>query len=104
ERHPECAVAFSRVRRFGQDEESLTPVIIGEDDDETLTPIVIPENQAMPVLWHLLRGNLVPQSTVITRRSTLEENGGYDASRSLAEDYELWLRLSQSHPFVCTHV
>src|SRR4029450_6632022 len=47
--------------------------------------------------------NLVPQSTVIARRLMLEKVGGYDASRPLAEDYDLWLRLSRSHPFVCTH-
>jgi cellulose synthase/poly-beta-1,6-N-acetylglucosamine synthase-like glycosyltransferase len=102
ERHTECAVAFSRVRRFRQDDASL--INASSDVETSVMPIVIPEDRPTPVLWHMLKCNLVPQSTVIARRSILKESGGYNASRFLAEDYELWLRLSQSHPFVCTHM
>jgi glycosyltransferase involved in cell wall biosynthesis len=90
ERHPESAVAFSRVRHFG-------------DGEESLTPIAIPEDETTPALWHLLYGNIVPQSTAIARRSTLVSHGGYDASLSRAEDYELWLRLARTQSFVCIH-
>lgn len=90
ERHPDCAVAFSRIRRFGDAEESLSPVYITEDF-------------ATPLLWLLIRENIVLQSTAVVRRSVLLEHGGYDESRWHSEDYELWLRLAQSYPFVCSN-
>jgi GT2 family glycosyltransferase len=104
ERHAECAVAFSRARLFTHDDASPTLDIVSENDSARwATAIVIPEDQPTSMQRHLLQSNLVPQSTAIVRRSILEQRGGYDASRLLAEDYELWLRLSRSHPFVCTH-
>ena len=90
EEHPECAVAFSRIHRFGAGEESVSPVFLAAD-----TPT--------PALWHLLRDNIVPQSAVAVRRSMFAEHGGYDESRRHSEDYELWLRLARHAPFVCTN-
>ena len=90
ERHPECAVAFSRIRRF-------------DATDESLSPPYLPEEVATPLLWHLFTDNVVPQSTAVVRRAVLLQNGGYDESRRHSEDYELWLRLAQHHLFVCTH-
>jgi glycosyltransferase involved in cell wall biosynthesis len=90
ERHPECAVAFSRIRRF-------------DATGETLSPAYLQENVATPLLWHLFRDNVVPQSTAVVRRAILLQHGGYDESRRHSEDYELWLRLAHDHTFVCTH-
>jgi glycosyltransferase involved in cell wall biosynthesis len=90
ERHSDCAVAFSRIRRFDQTEESLSPVYLTEEF-------------ATPVLWHLIKDNIVPQSTAVVRRAILLQHGGYDESRWHSEDYELWLRLAQHHLFVCTN-
>jgi glycosyltransferase involved in cell wall biosynthesis len=90
ERHSDCAVAFSRIRRFDQAEESLSRIYLTEDF-------------ATPILWHLIKDNIVPQSTAVVRRAILLQHGGYDESRWHSEDYELWLRLSQHHLFVCTN-
>ena len=90
EHHPECAVAFSRIHRFGTGEESVSPVFLAAD-----TPT--------PSLWHLLRDNIVPQSAVAVRRSVFLEHGGYDEARRHSEDYELWLRLARHAPFVSTN-
>jgi hypothetical protein len=43
-----------------------------------------------------------PQSTAIARREVLEAVGGYDVSYLYSQDYDLWLRLAESGPFVCT--
>jgi glycosyltransferase involved in cell wall biosynthesis len=88
ERHPECPIAFSRIRRFG-DEDSVSPIYLDED-----TPA--------SVLWHMIAENIVPQSAAIVRRETLRAHGGYDETRRYSEDYELWLRLAQKYPFVYT--
>lgn len=41
----------------------------------------------------------VPMSTVLARRSALEEVGGFDERRELyVEDWDLWLRVAARHP------
>jgi hypothetical protein len=43
----------------------------------------------------LYRGCVVRHPTVLVRRTALEAVGGYRAVTELAEDYDLWLRLSE---------
>jgi glycosyltransferase involved in cell wall biosynthesis len=48
-----------------------------------------------PDAWRtLLRGNFIPTTTVVTRRSLLEQVGGFDEGMPLGEDYDLWLKLA----------
>jgi glycosyltransferase involved in cell wall biosynthesis len=54
------------------------------------------------VLRALFWGNFVHTSTVLVRRSALDEVGGFDERRALIEDYDLWLRLAARRPFVFT--
>ncbi len=89
ERHPEAVLAFSRVRSFGL------------QSDEW--PGLLPENEPVSALWQSLRRCILPQNTAILRRDTVLAAGGYDERYRLAEDFDLWLRLSIHHPFVCTH-
>ena len=42
----------------------------------------------------------VGHTAVLMRRSILEEVGGYRSTIPLAEDYDLWLRVSERHPIV----
>ncbi len=46
----------------------------------------------------LLRENFIPLSTVVVERDAVIEAGGFDSAFSVANDYDLWLRLSTSHP------
>ena len=45
-----------------------------------------------------LRKCVIGPSTVLLRREVFEEAGGFRADLEIAEDYELWLRLTARHP------
>jgi glycosyltransferase involved in cell wall biosynthesis len=46
-----------------------------------------------------LRGNVIGMhATVMYRRDVLEESGGFDPSLRACEDYDLYLRISRTHP------
>ncbi|MDB5799400.1 MAG: hypothetical protein JWL63_339 [Rhodocyclales bacterium] len=49
----------------------------------------------------LAMGLLVGMNTAAVRRSLLLEAGGFDESRQIGEDYELWLRLSRITRMQC---
>ena len=89
ERFPSAALAFSRVRLFGNRS--------GE------WPALIPEQRPVMAFPEALRRVLPPHNTVVVRRDLLLAEGGYDESMRIAIDYDLWLRLARRYPFVCTH-
>jgi hypothetical protein len=43
----------------------------------------------------LIRANPIVHSSVVMRRAALERVGGYDPSFSVAQDYDLWMRLAR---------
>ena len=88
ERYPESAVAFSRIRRFGE--------------EELIAPEHVPEGPPSNMFWQLIEENIVAQSSAVVRRDILVRNGRYDATLRYSEDYDLWLRLARRYPFVCT--
>ena len=45
----------------------------------------------------LLEANLIEQTSVAVRRSSVLEAGGYDEARRWAEDYDLWLKIAERH-------
>jgi glycosyltransferase involved in cell wall biosynthesis len=50
----------------------------------------------------MLRRNYVSMhAAVVYRRSVLEETGGFDPRLSALEDYELYLRVTRTHPVAC---
>jgi len=49
----------------------------------------------------LAMGLLVGMNTAIVRRTLLLEIGGFDVSRQIGEDYELWLRISRRTRMMC---
>jgi glycosyltransferase involved in cell wall biosynthesis len=51
----------------------------------------------------LLKSNFIEMiSTVLFRRSVVEEVGGFDPTLRVAEDYDLYLRIARLHP-ICSH-
>jgi len=50
----------------------------------------------------LLKSNFIEMiSSVLFRRSVLEELGGFDTGLRVAEDYELYLRIARDYPICC---
>jgi glycosyltransferase involved in cell wall biosynthesis len=50
----------------------------------------------------LLKSNIIEMiSSVLFRRSILEEFGGFDTELRVAEDYELYLRIARAYPICC---
>ena len=48
------------------------------------------------IRWRLLFNNCLPHTAVMYRKRTVSALGGYDESSPLAEDYDLWMRLSRT--------
>jgi GT2 family glycosyltransferase len=89
ERFPEAVLAFSLVETFGC-ETSVWPALLAAG-----TPV---DAEA-----ECLRRCILPQNAVVVRRAEVLAAGGYDERLRLAEDYDLWLRLSRQYSFICTH-
>lgn len=89
ERHPRATGAFAGVQQFGlRDKLILGYVPLGE-----------PSNVFWPAFcdWlHTTIGSMVS-------RTALMDIGGFDERERYSVDFDLWLRLSRAHSFVCTH-
>lgn len=83
ERHPDVPLVGTAVRRITQDGSPAGAIRMPTGDD---------------VRRHLLLSNTVPHSSVLMRRSSLDEAGGYDPALAQMEDYDVILRLAQRGP------
>jgi len=86
--HPQAAVAFSAVQKFGEQ-----VGVLGNFPCSGLP---------RRVFWESLRGCIVPHMSAVVRKNALSEVGGYDESFKVAPDFDLWLRLSRVYEFVST--
>lgn len=89
ERFPDAVLAFSLVRMFG--------------DQTDVWPALLPAEVPVDAHDACLRQTILPHNAVLVRRAEVLATGGYDERLRVASDYDLWLRLSQRFPFVCTH-
>ncbi len=87
---PTADVYFTRVRKT--------------DGAIPSAPLDDPSYAALNLRSRLFHVNTVPQSAVAVRRDAFLQAGGYDESLRFAEDYELWLRMSRTRLFACSHV
>jgi len=78
--HGDCALVASRVRRIAS---------TGE-----ITETYPHMKTQMDLLDALRWKNVIAHSTVMMRRRTVDELGGYASSATHVEDYELWLRMA----------
>lgn len=90
---PDAALGFGRAR------------VVGPDDRPTgeSWPQPAPGRHQGPALAaSLYERNPIPTSSVVLRRSALDDVGGFEGPVAVAEDWELWLRLARAgHAFVC---
>lgn len=89
ERYPHAAAAFAATQRFGLRSELIKGYI----------PLGEPTN----VFWLAVDDWLHIPTASMTRRDAVLSVGGFSSEKRPAEDYDLWLRLSRTHLFVCTH-
>src|SRR5262249_5207479 len=57
--------------------------------------IVSPPTEDAAIRRALIRANPFVHSSVMMRRTALERVGGYDETLAVAQDYDLWMRISQ---------
>jgi glycosyltransferase involved in cell wall biosynthesis len=89
ERYPRATAAFAAVRQFGLRNELI----------EGYIPIGEPVN----VFWAAFDDWVHTTIGSMTCRGPLLAVGGFSTDQRSAVDYDLWLRLSREHLFVCTH-
>ena len=82
--HPEIAAVGTQVR------------FIDEQGALTEEKIILPESP-QTIAEMLLKGCCLRHPTVVMRREALERLGGYRQELVYAEDYDLWLRMSEHY-------
>lgn len=80
-------------------------------DNRTLSNRMIRRRVDRHHFWQLLRGNYIPNSSVVVRRQVFLDIGEITDDRSLREDYEMWLRIARKYtiagidrPLICYRV
>ncbi|HEY4639850.1 MAG TPA: glycosyltransferase family A protein [Thermoanaerobaculia bacterium] len=60
-----------------------------------------PFPQACPsgdIFWTLIGSNILPSGSILVRRSAIDEVGGLFPEVAPADDWDLWLRITERHP------
>ena len=83
--HPDVAAVGTQVR------------FIDEHGAPTAEKMSLPESPEA-IARMLLKGCCVRHPTVLMRKAALQEIGGYRNHLVYAEDYDLWLRMSERYP------
>jgi len=65
--------------------------------DSTLSPRMISRRVERGHFCALLRGNFIPNSSVLVRRRAFDEVGVLSVDGTLREDYEMWMRIALNH-------
>lgn len=81
--HPEIAVLGTSIRFI-------------DENDQPIHDSLYPSDSA-DVAAEMLRTNPVAHPTVMMRKSVIDAEGGYNRLFNYAEDYELWLRISEKY-------
>jgi glycosyltransferase involved in cell wall biosynthesis len=62
---------------------------------------IVPDSCAEgDLFWSLLEANRIVTPTVVARKRFIEEVGMFDPDLGTMEDYDLWVRLAEHHPFI----
>lgn len=58
-------------------------------------PLTCPQGD---IFWALLEDNIIPMPSVLVRKSSLVQAGGFNTDLKLTADWDMWLRLSEHFP------
>jgi len=50
------------------------------------------------IFWELIEDNFIPMPSVLLRKSSLLETGGFNTDLNLIADWDMWLRLAEHSP------
>jgi glycosyltransferase involved in cell wall biosynthesis len=94
--HPEVGLVFGDCQVFDAGGEVLASFFADAGLDEAFwgDPLLIPDQDLK-----LFRLNYIPTGAVLVRPEHLTTAGGFDESRRMVEDLELWLRLAAACRF-----
>jgi glycosyltransferase involved in cell wall biosynthesis len=97
--HPQAGLVFGDCRGFAHDGQNPRTQFEeqGLDDAFWGGPVLVQDPYAK-----LIAVNYVPTGAVLARKDCLLAAGGFDESRRLVEDMDLWLRLALHGPFAYT--
>lgn len=99
EQHPDVGVVFGRFEKWFAD--SSGEYRAWREFGEVPPHTEVDGERSGWLYGKLAMGLLVGMNTAAVRRSILLEAGGFDESRQIGEDYELWLRLSRTTRMLC---
>lgn len=68
------------------------------DGNRTINDRMIKRRVQQNHFFQLLRGNFIPNSSVVVRRQVFNELGLLTIDGTLREDYQMWLRISKRYP------
>jgi glycosyltransferase involved in cell wall biosynthesis len=93
ERHPEVAVVGSRLAKIDRQDRPLP-------SPGRILPRAQYDRPASFREVLLMTGNVVPLSSAVVRRDVFQSAGGFRVEPNFtSEDYDLWVRLAEDHPF-----
>lgn len=84
ENHPDCAMVFGKVHMVDEKSSIIKEPVIFQP---------FPEAEKTISFDFLLDNNCIPALTVMLRRETWEQCGGYKENMSI-EDYDMWLKVA----------
>jgi glycosyltransferase involved in cell wall biosynthesis len=90
-----------QLRRMAEDERVVLcygQALIGDARRQLPTGEIYPSDcPEGDIFWHLLEDNFIPMPSVLARKSSLLNAGGFNTSLNLIEDWDMWLRLSEQY-------
>jgi len=97
-RHPDAGVVFTAFELWPQVDGLFPDPLARASTDDDLPP----ENPILTgwIYHRFLLDCWALTSTAMIRREAFAASTGFDVSLPYSEDWDLWLRLSQEHPFV----
>jgi len=91
----------NQLRRIEKDDRSALcygQALIGDASRQLPTGEIYPsECPEGDIFWQLLEDNFIPMPSVLVRKSSLLQAGGFNTSLKLIEDWDMWLRLSEQY-------
>jgi glycosyltransferase involved in cell wall biosynthesis len=101
QRYPDAGLVFTDTMAFsdgGVVQDAMSRHILRDWCQANATQV--PGCYVGDTYAQLLMRNFMNTSSVMVRRTVLEQSGSFDESFKVGEDYDLWLRIARSHRMI----